>query len=213
MNPLSDQGVPLGCLRCKSIFHFVKDCREENRGNNNGGYGGNRGNGNRYDRNKERNSSFRDHEVNFSYLFVGCASSEEDRLQQLIKDSLGYAILDSGCANSVAGVDWFRNYEKQLSVGDKLDIQIAPSIEYFTFGDGKKVKSLRKITFPCWMGGKRGNFTVDIVDCKIPLLMSRKSMSRAKMIVDFGKDSAIVQGRRIKLKITCSGHYALPLSL
>ena len=78
VNPLSDQGVPLGCLRCKSIFHFVKDCREENRGNNNGGYGGYRGNSNRHDRNKERNGSFRDHEVNFSYLFVGCASSEED---------------------------------------------------------------------------------------------------------------------------------------
>ena len=99
------------------------------------------------------------------------------------------------------------------SVKRTESIQMAPSDEQFTFGDGKKVKSMRKATFPCWFGGKRGLLTVDIVECKIPLLMSRKAMSRAKMMIDFGNDSALVQGRRIKLKVTRSGHYAIPISL
>ena len=202
------------CLRCESVYHLIRDCPEKG----SGGYrrmndGGNRRNNDRYDRNRERDNYSRDHEVNYSYLFVGCASSEQDKLQQLINDTLGYAVLDSGCANSVTGRAWFSEYEKQLSVRDRESIKIAPSDEYFTFGDGKKVKSLRKVTFPCWFGGSRGNLTVDIVDCQIPLLMSRKAMSRANMKINFGNDSAFIHGRNIKLKITRSGHYALPISL
>ena len=144
---------------------------------------------------------------------MGCASSERDRLQQLIKDTVGYAVLDSGCANSVTGEYWFKEYEKRLSKEDQEDIRIASSDEYFTFGDGKKVKSMRKVTFPCWFGGVRGLLTVDVVDCNIPLLMSRKAMSRAKMRIDFGNGSAFVNRRNIRLKITRSGHYAIPISL
>ena len=208
-NPLTRDGLPMKCHRCESVYHFALDC-PENRNRFYGPSGYRRPN----DGGQRRNDNFpRDHEVNYSWLFVGCASSEQDRLQQLINDTLGYAVLDSGCANSVTGEDWFKEYEKQLSEKDRESIQIAPSDEQFTFGDGKKVKSMRKATFPCWFGGKRGLLTVDIVECKIPLLMSRKAMSRAKMMIDFGNDSALVQGRRIKLKVTRSGHYAIPISL
>ena len=210
-NPLNIHGIPMRCLRCESVYHLVRNCPESS-GSRRPNEGGQRRN-DRNDMNRRRDNFPRDHEVNYSYLFVGCASSEEDRLQQLINDTLGYAVLDSGCANSVTGENWFKEYEKQLSETDAKAIRIAPSDEFFTFGDGKKVKSMRKVTFPCWFGGKRGLLTVDIVDCNIPLLMSRKAMSRAKMRIDFGNDSAFVGGRNIRLKITRSGHYAIPISL
>ena len=213
LNPLSYDGTPRRCFRCNATDHYIASCKARVRPNfvpRGGGFGSRRD----FARNwGPRERVNREHEVNFSYLFVGCASSEENKLSQLLKDSMGYAVLDSGCANSVAGEEWFRHYEKQLSVGDKLEIQIGPSDQCYTFGDGKMVKSLRKVTFPCWFGGTRGNFTIDVVPCQIPLLMSRKSMSRANMVVDFGKDEATVHGRTIKLKVTRSGHYALPVSL
>ena len=204
------------CLRCESVYHFIRNCPESGnyRNSENNGYRRpNEGGQRRNDMNRGRDNFPRDHEVNYSYLFVGCASSERDRLQQLINDTLGYAVLDSGCANSVTGEYWFKEYEKRLSKEDQEAIRIAPSDEYFTFGDGKKVKSMRKVTFPCWFGGERGLLTVDVVDCNIPLLMSRKAMSRAKMRIDFGNDSAFVNRRNIRLKITRSGHYAIPISL
>jgi hypothetical protein len=38
-------------------------------------------------------------------------------------------------------------------------------------------------------------------------------MSKVGMIIDFSKHIATVQERAIKLKVTHSGHYALPISL
>ena len=189
-NPLGQNGYPMACNKCRSVFHFAKDCPEDKQG---------------------RNS--KDNEVNLSYLFVGCASSEEDKLKQLIDDSEGYAVLDSGCANTVAGIDWFKKYVNNLSVKERLEIKTEPSNESFTFGDGKTVTSMRKVTFPCWTGGIKGTVKADIVECKIPLLLSRKSMSQVKMSINFGTDTAFVKGKPIKLKITRSGHYALPMSL
>ena len=200
-NPLDGNGYPMSCNKCRSVFHFAKDCPEEKHG-----------------RDSRDHKYSRDHEVNLawfslSYLFVGCASSEEDRLQQLIDDSEGYAILDSGCANSVAGIDWFTKYVNNLSVKERLEISVTPSNETFTFGDGKTVPSMRKVVFPCWTAGEKATVATDIVYCKIPLLLSRKSMSQVKIKLDFGTDTAYVKGRPIKLKITRSGHYALPMSL
>lgn len=189
-NPLDRNGYPMACNKCRSVFHFAKDCPEDKQGKNS-----------------------RDQEVNLSYLFVGCASSEEDRLKQLIDDSEGFAVLDSGCANTVAGIDWFKKYINNLSVKERLEIKVEPSNETFTFGDGKTVQSMRKVTFPCWTGGIKGTVKADIVECKIPLLLSRKSMSQVKMTINFGTDTAFVNGKPIKLKITRSGHYALPMSL
>ena len=110
-NPTSRHGLFMRCLRCESVYHLIRDCPENKPGGSSGyrrtNDGGQRRNSDRNDRNRERDNYSRDHEVNYSYLFVGCASSEQDRLQQLIKDTLGYAVLDSGCTNSVTGRDWF----------------------------------------------------------------------------------------------------------
>ena len=90
---------------------------------------------------------------------------------------------------------------------------ISTSDQKFTFGDGRSVTSKRRVTLPCYMGGVEGLVTTDVVDCSIPLLLSRRSMKRAEMVLDFGRDVVKVNGRDIRLKITNTGHYALPLSL
>ena len=125
----------------------------------------------------------------------------------------GYALLDSGCSNTVAGEKWISKYVESLSNNDKRKIKNMPSDESFTFGDGNTHKATRRIQFPCWVGGKSADITADIVDCKIPLLLSRKAMTKAEMVINFGNHTANINGRSIKLKRTDSGHYALPISL
>ena len=63
------------------------------------------------------------------------------------------------------------------------------------------------------MKRKRGRITTDVVDCNIPLLLSRKAMKNAGMVLDFRKDVISINGATIPLKTTKSGHYALPISL
>ena len=52
----------------------------------------------------------------------------------------------------------------------------------------------------------------DIIASDIPLLLSRKSMKKADMALDFKNDNAIVFGESVKLITTKSGHYTIPIS-
>ena len=52
----------------------------------------------------------------------------------------------------------------------------------------------------------------DIVASDIPLLLSRKSMKKAKMTLDFKNDHAIIFDQSIQLLVTKSGHYAIPIN-
>ena len=195
INPLNRDGEPRGCLICNSIYHFAKFCpNAPNKDNDN------------YDRNKGRG-------VNWS-MFVGCASSQQNtKLEDLIDETDGYGILDSGCSNTVCGERWLAKFTEKLSDEERQEMKLEPSDQSFTFGDGRTVISNMRVTIPCWMGGVSGEITTDVVDCKIPLLLSRKSMKRVGMLLDFKRDEAIVNGRHIELKVTSSGHYALPISL
>lgn len=147
-------------------------------------------------------------------MFVGCASSKSrDNLDGLVQESYGCAVLDSGCSATVCGTGWLNDFVQGLSDDERQQIKIAPSSQSFTFGDGKTIVSNKRVTLPCWMGGKLGEVTTDVVDCNIPLLLSRRSMKAAGMILNFKKDVVFVKGRVIKLRTTKTGHYALPISL
>ena len=199
INPLNKDGEPRGCFICNSIYHLAKYCPNASYKDDDN-----------YDRN-DRNKGGRG--VNWS-MFVGCASSRQNtKLEDLIDETDGYGILDSGCSNTVCGERWLAKFTEKLSDEERQEMKLEPSDQSFTFGDGRTVISNMRVTIPCWMGGVSGEITTDVVDCKIPLLLSRKSMKKVGMLLDFKKDEAIVNGRSIELKVTNSGHYALPISL
>ena len=53
----------------------------------------------------------------------------------------------------------------------------------------------------------------NVVKNELPLLLSRQSMKRAEMIIDFSNDTVNVGGKDIiELTCTSSGHYCLPLT-
>ena len=52
----------------------------------------------------------------------------------------------------------------------------------------------------------------DIVASDILLLLSRKSMKKANMALDFKDDHAIIFDQSIQLLVTKSGHYAIPIN-
>ena len=195
LNPLGRDGEPTTCRICKSVFHYARDCT------------------NTKDKDNDNNDRDKNRVINFS-MFVGCASGKQNtKLKDLVYETNGFAILDSGCSNTVCGEKWLSTFIENLSDDDRHAMKFEPSNQTFTFGDGRTVTSKTKVTIPCWMGGLSGNIFADVVDCNIPLLLSRQSMKRVGMILDFKKDVAIVKDYPIPLTVTKSGHYALPISL
>ncbi|CAL4234854.1 unnamed protein product [Meganyctiphanes norvegica] len=145
-------------------------------------------------------------------LFVGCTNvSANNTLQTLVLESYGHAILDSGCATTVCGEIWLNNYINSLEEEFQDLVAWEKSTQQFTFGGGHMAKSKGRVSIPCWMGGVQGNITTDVVTCHIPLLMGRKAMEKANMILVFQKHQLIWRDISINLKLTTTGHYGLPL--
>ena len=209
LNPVGKDGKINTCVLCRSLYHYVRQCPQRKYSEEDMGY-------------KKVHFTLSDNDpkedVNDQHTgftgFVGCTSNQANsKLSDLVYESRGYAILDSGCSNTVCGETWEKNFIKNLSDSELKEIKVENSNQSFTFGDGRSVTSIRKVTMPCWMGGQRGTIITDVVECNIPLLLSRRTMKRVGMKLDFRNDVVNVNGRDIKLKVTKSGHYALPLSL
>ena len=176
-NPIGRDGNPTTCILCNSEFHYARNCPSPK---------------NFYKREPKDEDMDK---VHFN-MFVGCTTNESNnRLSDLVNESKGYAILDSGCTNTVCGEEWLQNFIDNLSFEDREKMVISQSDQKFTFGDGRSIRSKRKVNIPCWLGGKRGTLTTDVVDSNIPLLLSRRSMKRTGMILDFKHDTVKVNDR------------------
>ena len=145
-------------------------------------------------------------------MFVGC-TGESVLANSLVDDSKGCGILDSGCTKTVCGERWVKDYIDNLSDYERSLVKTESSPASFTFGDGITVKSQKKLNLPCIIGGLRGKVVTDVVECDIPLLLSKKSMKSVGMILNFKEDNVKIGRKTIKLEVTTSGHYAMPLCL
>ena len=199
-NPEDREGRISRCNICDSKLHWAKSCPDayENK------------------RNRENKSnSSEPHFVFFVTMFTGLAEDNNNsKLKSLREETVDCAIIDSGCASTVCGEKWIEHFKESLSDEEKENIIEEDSNQIFTFGDGSSITSKKKITIPCWIQGKAGTLTTDVVGCGIPLLLSRHSLKKMNMILDFGNDilCSSTGNTVIKLRNTTSGHYAMPLS-
>ena len=129
------------------------------------------------------------------------------------------AILDSGASTTVCGKKWLNCFletlpedSKKKKKKKKKKIPYEEGTKCFKFGDGLKVKSLKKVTLPCVIAKMNVKIISDVVDADIPLLLSKMAMKRARMTLNFNNDTAEMFGKRIKLLCTTSGHYHVPIS-
>ena len=70
---------------------------------------------------------------------------------------------------------------------------------------------MENVDLPTVLGSKHVMLNTDIVASDIPLLLSRKSVKRTVMTIDFKNDEAVPSGKQIQLMNTKSGHYMLPI--
>ena len=196
-NPVGPDGKVSKCIICESVFHWARDCPDayENKA--------------MYEGSNEP--------VN---LFVGYVSDRDgdgshERLQKLVSEAKGCAVIDTGCSNTVCGSKWLEDYVDNLSDYERGLIKEESSNSSFTFGNGVSVISHKRVSFPCHIGEMYAIITTEVVECNLPLLLSRVSMNRARMIINCETNQIMVDGKKsiIDLRSSSSGHYLLPLSL
>ena len=128
-------------------------------------------------------------------------------------ETLGCGVLDSGCSKTVCGADWIETYLDTLDENEMKEVKFEESDSKFKFGNSQVYQSLGRVTFPAVLGSKNVMITADIVNTDVPLLLSKKTMKKAKTIIDFNNDSVSMFGEKVKLLYTSKGgHYCVSLN-
>ena len=141
-------------------------------------------------------------------------SSDMDRenLCMLVGETFGLAVIDTGCPKTVSGNDWMTTYIESLSSKDRASIRYNRSSNTFRFGDGQIYKSKKRLTVPIYISDQKHHLYVDIVDCCIPLLISRDTLKRANAHIDIGNNSMQFLGLKVPLITSSTGHLCLSIS-
>ena len=95
-----------------------------------------------------------------------------------MSETIGYALIDSGCPKTVCGRTWMDTYIESLSLKDAKSIKTEYSYHRYRFGNGETFKSQKSLTIPVYFSKyERSLMKVDVIDLDIPLLLSRATPS------------------------------------
>ena len=182
-NPLASNGRPSRCAICSSTMHWAKDCP--------------------HNENKEDSD-----EVVEAHVVLMSLKSDDNTL---LGDTIGCAVLDSGCNRTVCGRVWYNCYLDTLPEEAREKLKSDKSGTKFRFGNDETLESLFRVVIPCMIGKSRVDISTDVVDSSIPLLLSKQAMKKCRTVLNFEKDSASILGESLPLSCSRSGHYYIPL--
>ena len=189
-NPPGPDGKTSTCAICGSFMHWVRNCpHKEDTGKN--GY-----------------VPPKDPEAEAHIILMNLNEQSESLLGQTV----GAAILDSGCSRTVCGNQWYECFKETLSDKQKCELVLAQSDGVFRFGNGAELRSLFKVKIPCLLAGKSVEIWTDVIESPIPMLLSKASMKKANCLLDFSSDTLSIFGNPVNLQCTSSGHYYVNLS-
>ena len=125
----------------------------------------------------------------------------------------GKAVIDTACAMSVAGSEWFEDYTGLLRAFclDHL-LQTEPCREQFRFGNGGTLPSLRRVTVPAVICGLPMKISVCIVEgSKLVLLLGRDFLEQAQADVAVGRGLLRIGQHSCRLEQCAGGHFCIAL--
>ena len=129
----------------------------------------------------------------------------------LIGETLSMAVLDSGRTKTVCSKTWLNCYLESLSSEELVNIKRERSETIFKFDNGKICPSSERIRIPVVIAGQNVLLTMDVIENDIPLLLSKDTMKKAKIYIDFAGDKIITLTKEVPVKFTTSGHYSIPI--
>ena len=129
------------------------------------------------------------------------------------EETIGCAVLDTGCNVNVCGEKWLEEYEEMLSKAEKSRVEEYTTDKCFRFGDGKTVKAHKRVKIPGYIDKNKIEIETEVITSDIPLLLSKTFMKRMGMVIDLGDDRIHWNRGEIKtVKVTSTGHYAVVIN-
>ena len=178
------------CAVCGSRFHWARDCP-----------------------NKDSNALVAEEETEEQITADTVFLTFVMLSGKLIDESLGKALLDSGCTTTVAGEYWIRAHMRNVPI--HLQNQVIKKTTYASvvFGGGEKVVAKYSLTIPAQIGDNVCFINTLVTDGKLPLLLSVNSMRKASVVLDFESGTAsVMSGITVKLSTSSTGHLLLDIS-
>ena len=121
------------------------------------------------------------------------------------------AIADTACSKTVAGHDWYESY---CAWADRvgLAVDLVDECDSFKFG----VSRIHQSIFAVWalfgIKGRCVKIKVAVVQCRVPLLLSRNVLGKLGMVYrveDQTADFAVLRLNNVALRLSETGHPAL----
>ena len=91
-------------------------------------------------------------------------------------------------------------------------IEYLPDNTKFRFGDGPVYVSKKIAVIPIQLGSQKFKLHTSVVECDIPLLISRATLARADAYIGFRRDELWIGNERIDVIETESGHLCVPIT-
>ncbi|CAK9065318.1 Copia protein [Durusdinium trenchii] len=151
------------------------------------------------------------------YLLVASLwtmATDVERRSVMLVSSPGYAILDSGCGKTIIGRETLTSFRE---IWDKLNIPVKPEFKQrnvFRYGNGQQEVSDTMIDMPIFLAGKPGYVRAAIVQGSAPLLLSRPSMKKLKVQMNFAEDSIQLFDSQVPvpIEVNSAGQYAIKIT-
>lgn len=123
--------------------------------------------------------------------------------------SPGFAILDSGCGKTIVGRETLNAFHL---IWKQHGIPVKPEFKQrnvFRYGNGQQEISETMIDMPIFLASKPGYVRAAIVQGAAPLLLSRPSMKKLKVHMNFAEDSIQLFDSQVPvpMEVNSAGQY------
>ena len=137
--------------------------------------------------------------------------STDVRCSSFLAETKNKGLLDTGASSTVCGRRWLDNYVDNLPPWRAEQITTQPCSVSFRFGDGDVVRATELVKVPVQMFGQRLTIETHVVDCSIPLLISRQTMKEHRFVFDIFQKKVYAMGGEEPIHDTQSGHMAISI--
>ena len=132
---------------------------------------------------------------------------EDCYFDTIVSETFSSALLDSSRTKTVCGTQWLREYISGLSKEDRKAIVKPKGDRIFKFGDGKVVNARERVIIPATIGSQKGVIECEVIYKNISLLLSKDSMKKAGVTINFVENTTTINGAKTDLCTTSRGQY------
>ena len=89
---------------------------------------------------------------------------DNEETKVFVGETLNWAVLDSGCSQTVCRKNWLSCFQLSLDKGTEIAEKASKST--FKFGNGSPVQSIKKVSLPVMIGKQEIDLETDVVAFK-----------------------------------------------